>query len=231
VLSARSAGTDTTVSSETSVSPESSALVAGLAAGPAAALPTLEVRTALLGDPAAAPLLEGLLREYTERYGPVAGAEFARHPAEVFTPEHGGALVLLVEAGETVAGGAFRRLVPEDSAGSKGGAGSEDGAGSKDGAGVQALDPPAAAVPTAEFKRIWTHDAHRRRGLARRVLAELELRATRAGYARVYLSTGPRQPEAVALYRVTGYAELPDPGAAARGYAMHPFVKLLDKHL
>jgi GNAT superfamily N-acetyltransferase len=58
---------------------------------------------------------------------------------------------------------------------------------------------------TAEFKRIWTHSAHRRRGLARRVLAELEGLAAARGYSGVYLTTGPRQPEAKHLYLNTGY--------------------------
>ncbi|WP_262106205.1 GNAT family N-acetyltransferase [Arthrobacter sp. Marseille-P9274] len=58
---------------------------------------------------------------------------------------------------------------------------------------------------TAELKRIWTHADHRRRGLARRVLVELEAEAVRRGYRRLYLTTGPRQPEAKNLYLATGY--------------------------
>src|SRR3954447_6450047 len=49
---------------------------------------------------------------------------------------------------------------------------------------------------TAEVKRMWTATSPRRRGLARRVLAELEDRAAARGYRRMYLTTGPRQPEA-----------------------------------
>ncbi|GHF67127.1 putative acetyltransferase, GNAT [Amycolatopsis bartoniae] len=63
---------------------------------------------------------------------------------------------------------------------------------------------------TAELKRIWTHSAHRRRGLARRVVAELEREAAARGYERVYLTTGPRQPEAKALYLAMGYRPLFD---------------------
>jgi hypothetical protein len=37
------------------------------------------------------------------------------------------------------------------------------------------------------------------------VLAELEALAVRRGYARLYLTTGPRQPEAKHLYLTTGY--------------------------
>lgn len=58
---------------------------------------------------------------------------------------------------------------------------------------------------TAELKRIWTHAGHRRRGLARQVLVELEAEAERRGYRRIYLTTGPRQPEAKNLYLATGY--------------------------
>src|SRR3954453_1295046 len=56
----------------------------------------------------------------------------------------------------------------------------------------------------AEVKRMWTSSTHRRRGLARRVLAELEARAAAVGYRRMYLTTGPRQPEARDLYLAPG---------------------------
>ncbi|GAB3474924.1 GNAT family N-acetyltransferase [Nocardiopsis coralliicola] len=75
-------------------------------------------------------------------------------------------------------------------------------------------DPDGA---TAEFKRIWTDAGHRRRGLGRRALAELERAAARRGYARVRLTTGPAQPEAVALYRRLGYALAPGEGTDAEG--------------
>lgn len=168
-----------------------------------------DVVTADLRDPAAAPLLDGLLLEYSTRYGPGASREFESHPREHFTAEQGGALLLLVEEGRTVAGGALRRYDPAYSA-----------------AGVVGPDFPAQH--TTEFKRIWTDVEHRRRGLGRRVLRELELHAAGLGYRRVFLTTGPRQPEAVALYHAAGYTELPDPGAQARGFAVHPFVKSLD---
>ncbi|WP_370281219.1 GNAT family N-acetyltransferase [Pseudarthrobacter sp. NamE2] len=58
---------------------------------------------------------------------------------------------------------------------------------------------------TAELKRIWTSSAHRRRGLARLVLAELEALTARRGYTRIYLTTGPGQPEAKHLDLSTGY--------------------------
>ncbi|MHA6313881.1 GNAT family N-acetyltransferase [Pantoea sp. S-LA4] len=58
---------------------------------------------------------------------------------------------------------------------------------------------------TAELKRIWTRSDLRRQGLALVVLQELERRALRAGYQRLFLTTGFRQPEAVRLYTGHGY--------------------------
>jgi GNAT superfamily N-acetyltransferase len=63
---------------------------------------------------------------------------------------------------------------------------------------------------TAELKRVWTHADFRRQGLARRVLEQLEARAIRQGYSRVYLTTGFRQPEAWGLYTDSGYTPLFD---------------------
>ncbi|MEB4208473.1 GNAT family N-acetyltransferase [Mycobacterium sp. 94-17] len=62
---------------------------------------------------------------------------------------------------------------------------------------------------TAELKRIWTDAAHRRRGYARVLLAALEAETRSRGYRRLYLITGDRQPEAVALYDATGYTRIP----------------------
>lgn len=64
---------------------------------------------------------------------------------------------------------------------------------------------------TAELKRIWTDSAHRRRGLARILLARLEADIAERGYRRVYLTTGDRQPEAEALYLTSGYRRLDAP--------------------
>lgn len=58
---------------------------------------------------------------------------------------------------------------------------------------------------TAELKRIWTRADLRRQGLALLILQELERRALRAGYQRIFLTTGFRQPEAVRLYIGHGY--------------------------
>lgn len=82
---------------------------------------------------------------------------------------------------------------------------------------------------TAEFKRVWTHSAHRRQGLAKLVLRELELQAIRQGYARVYLTTGFRQPEAVGLYLTNGYRALFDTAADPETIKSLPFEKWLSE--
>jgi GNAT superfamily N-acetyltransferase len=83
---------------------------------------------------------------------------------------------------------------------------------------------------TAELKRIWTASTHRRRGYGRLVVAELERIALQRGYSRVYLTTGWRQPEAVALYLAMGYTALYDPSLRAEDVGPHPFEKhLVDK--
>ena len=80
---------------------------------------------------------------------------------------------------------------------------------------------------TAEVKRVWTDSRLRRQGLARRVLLELEAQALRQGYRRIYLTTGFRQPEAVALYLSHGYRALFDLHADPETIVHLPFEKSL----
>jgi GNAT superfamily N-acetyltransferase len=56
-----------------------------------------------------------------------------------------------------------------------------------------------------EIKRMYVDPAVRRQGVARALLDELERAAAKAGYARLVLETGARQPEAIALYEHAGY--------------------------
>ncbi|KUM27259.1 acetyltransferase [Mesorhizobium loti] len=78
---------------------------------------------------------------------------------------------------------------------------------------------------TAELKRVWTHIDLRRQGLARKVLAELELQAARQGYNRLYLTTGFRQPEAAGLYLNNGYTALFDTSVDPEVHGTLPFEK------
>jgi GNAT superfamily N-acetyltransferase len=133
-------------------------------------------------------MMAQLAEEYYLTYGDIT--EFRQYPAADFTAPDG-ALLVLLDAGRPVAGGAFRRYDKE----------------------------------TAELKRMWTHTAHRRRGLARRMLTELETEAAARGYRRIYLTTGWRQPAAATLYRSAGYTELPAPPDSAGGVRQLAFEK------
>jgi ribosomal protein S18 acetylase RimI-like enzyme len=61
-----------------------------------------------------------------------------------------------------------------------------------------------------EIKRLYVAPGARGQGLARRVLDDLEVAARELGCSRVRLDTGARQPEALALFRAAGYAEIAD---------------------
>jgi GNAT superfamily N-acetyltransferase len=78
---------------------------------------------------------------------------------------------------------------------------------------------------TAEIKRVWTSSHHRRQGLSRRVMSALEDAAAQRGYRRIYLTTGPRQPEAVGLYLSLGYTPLFDQDADPETVAHLAFEK------
>ncbi len=78
-----------------------------------------------------------------------------------------------------------------------------DGAVTAAGGGFRRYEPT-----TCEVKRMWTHPAYRRRGMAASVLSALEAAARNAGYARLILETGPRQPEAEAFYARQGYSRI-----------------------
>ncbi|MGZ0150861.1 NADPH-dependent FMN reductase [Kribbella sp. WER1] len=78
---------------------------------------------------------------------------------------------------------------------------------------------------TAEVKRMWTSQLHRRQGLGRRVLVELETAAADLGYRRLYLTTGPRQPEAAGLYVAAGFEPQFDTAADPESIGPLAFVK------
>jgi GNAT superfamily N-acetyltransferase len=63
-----------------------------------------------------------------------------------------------------------------------------------------------------EVKRMYVSPEGRKKGIATRVLAELEQWAKELGYIRCVLETGKRQPEAIALYEKNGYARTPNYG-------------------
>jgi GNAT superfamily N-acetyltransferase len=143
-------------------------------------------------DPAATTLVAGLLKEITARAGSDAPAEGAAREHGEFAPWFGRDLLVLVEAGLTLAGGWFRRY---DST-------------------------------TVELGSLWTRPDRRRRGLARRIVAELENAAARSGFQRAYAVAGPGRPEARALLSASGYTPL---GGLCQHLDYLGFVKALDR--
>lgn len=167
----------------------------------------LEVRFVAADGPEVQPLLADLEREYDGRYRDLlpepAAAELSRYAPELFAPPHG-AFVVLLQGGTAIAGGAFMPYP---------------------------VDGEPDEADTVEVKRVWTSPDYRGRGLAKRVLAELEAEAKRRGFVRIYLTTGPRQPEAVRLYLGAGYTPLYDTALPAEEVGIHPFAKILTAHI
>jgi len=149
-------------------------------------------------DPVAQPLLRELEQEYDARYGEFFGEKAS---AEIRRYP--------ASAFSTEEGGAFVLLL-------------------RDGVAIAGGAYKRFDEHTAELKRIWTSSTHRRQGLARRVVKELEDEAVRRGYTRAYLTTGPRQPEAKHLYFQTGYAPLFDTTLDPEEVVVHGFAKSLD---
>ena len=78
-------------------------------------------------------------------------------------------------------------------------------------------DEPVACGAIKEFdsesmevKRMFTKPEARSKGLASRVLTELENWAVEMGYKKCVLETGKRQGEAVSLYKKRGYSIIPN---------------------
>lgn len=126
-------------------------------------------------DPRAAPLVDELSREYDERYGLNDGIP-SSFELRRYPAEN-----------FTVEHGGLFLLVIRDGVTIAGGA-------------FKRVD-----ATTAEIKRVWTAQTHRRQGLARVVMEKLEEAARASGYRAVELTTGARQPEALALYLGLGY--------------------------
>ena len=149
-------------------------------------------------DPLARPLVEELSHEYESRYGDFYEREGGPREMEKYPAE-------LFSPPE---GGNFVLLL-------------------RDGVAVGGGAFMRHDERTAELKRMWTHSALRRQGLASKVLLELEAQVRRQGYERIYLTTGFRQPEAVGLYLGHGYTALFDPPEDPETPRKLPFEKQL----
>lgn len=87
---------------------------------------------------------------------------------------------------------------------------------------LKLLDPD-----TAEIRRMYVDPRGRGRGLGRRLLAALEAEARLLGAEQLVLGTGPRQPDAIALYINSGFSEI----EAFGGYETHPLNLFMGKRL
>lgn len=65
---------------------------------------------------------------------------------------------------------------------------------------------------TVEIKRMYTNPENRGKGLASKILSDLETWAGEEGYAKCVLETGIKQPEAIALYEKCGYRKISNYG-------------------
>ncbi|WP_431042596.1 GNAT family N-acetyltransferase [Streptomyces sp. P1-3] len=139
----------------------------------------MDIRPVPYDHPDALVLDEQVQKEYAERYG--EGDLTPMAPAD-FEPPNGLYLLVYDEQGRPIASGGWRAQDENDE-------GNADG--------------------DAELKRMYVAPEARGRGLARRILAELEESARAAGRIRMVLETGQKQPEAIALYASSGYAPVP----------------------
>jgi putative acetyltransferase len=68
---------------------------------------------------------------------------------------------------------------------------------------------------TMEIKRMYVTQACRKKGIALKILNELESWAAELSFTRCILETGKRQPEAIGLYKKSGYNQIPNYGQYA----------------
>ena len=61
-----------------------------------------------------------------------------------------------------------------------------------------------------EIKRMYVHPDHRKKGIASKILAELEIWAAEVKYKHTILETGKNQPEAINLYQKLNYTIIPN---------------------
>jgi pyrrolidone-carboxylate peptidase/GNAT superfamily N-acetyltransferase len=88
-----------------------------------------------------------------------------------------------------------------------------DGEGRPVGCGAVRRIALGSGADAGEVKRMYVVPEARGRGVGAAVLAALEAEARALGLRRLVLETGERQPEALALYRRAGFADIPRFGA------------------
>ncbi len=83
---------------------------------------------------------------------------------------------------------------------------------------------------TMEVKRMFVKPDYRGKGAASKILTALELWAKELGCDKCILETGTRQPEAIELYKKTGYKIIPNYGQYENIQNSLCFEKILDTH-
>lgn len=161
-------------------------------------LDTFTLEPVPFDHPDAVPLIEAAQGEYVRRYG---GPDTTPHEPGEFAPPRGWFLVGYAAGGPVACGGWRLRSAR--------------------------VEDPELRAGDAEIKRMYVADGHRGHGYARRLLGALERAAVTAGARRMILETGDRQPEAIELYRSSGYTEIAGFGA----YRGNPDSRYLAKSL
>ena len=80
-------------------------------------------------------------------------------------------------------------------------------------AGCGAIKEYAPGI--VEIKRMYTSPESRGKGIATKILNELEIWATELRYEKCILETGKKQPDAIGLYKKNGYKLIPNYGQYA----------------
>ena len=88
------------------------------------------------------------------------------------------------------------------------------------GVGVRPIGDPSQHL--GEVKRLWVRPDLRRSGVATSLMNDVERRARDHGFHRLFLETGAKQPEAIALYRSSGWRQVDEfpPGAFTHAGAL-----------
>ncbi len=71
------------------------------------------------------------------------------------------------------------------------------------------------APDTVEVKRMYVVPERRKKGIAAKILSEVERWASELSYTKCVLETGKKQPEAIGLYKKNGYTLIPNYGQYA----------------
>ncbi len=81
---------------------------------------------------------------------------------------------------------------------------------------------------SAEIKRMFTLPEMRGKGIASKIVSELEIWSKELGFSKIILETGIRQKEAIALYEKCGYQKIPNYGQYSGKENSYCYEKILN---